>query len=194
MPAITINRQLLTTPNTQLVLPVSIQEISASTASGHTDSPDASHDSTVVVAAVESKVSTMKPTVLLCGRVEHVEGIAANMHVVNNIGRRQLQDLSTRDSAEIEDASIFWLAPKKYWTVSRKERSLQDTTLDIVATYLAQSRDVVIVAPKEYRWCNRDPRKLLHRIDTAGHVVLCTRKLDKLKSLVGSSTDDKTFA
>jgi hypothetical protein len=186
----TFDRQPLATPTTQLVLPVSFQESSASIAQGNT-APEATQESAEETATVEANISPIKPTVLLCGRVEQVEGIATNMHIVNNIGRRQLKDLNTRMHGEVEDASVFWLAPKKYWTVSRKERNLQDTTLDIIATYLAENRDVVIVAPKEYRWCNRDPRKTLHRIDTAEHVVLCTRKLDKLKSLVGSSADEK---
>ena len=91
----------------------------------------------------------------------------------------------------MDGIELFWFNPRKYWTVSKNERSLQDHALDIVDKFLENDKDVVIVTDKEYRWRNKNPCKAFYRHETAGHIVFCTRELKKLSGLVGPSADEQ---
>ena len=143
--------------------------------------------------AVVSATATAPPVpyamaVTVCGNVDlKVEGVSDKLHVRSHIGRKKL-----RAKAHVVDESdVFWLNPRKYWTVSKGESCLQDLSLEIVDSYLAKRKDVVIITDKHYRWRNKDPGKLFYRQDTPGHVVLCTRKLEDLNVLVGPSDSEQ---
>ena len=144
---------------------------------------------------VSSPVVPKKHTrlsVLVCGHSNlKVEGISDKLHVADQLGRRKLRSKDLSIDAYAKATDVFWLAPKKYWTVSKGESCLQDLSLDVLNCFLRHDKDVVIVAPKDYRWRNKNPSKILHRYDTPGHVVLCTQVLDKLSAIVGPSADEQ---
>ena len=131
-------------------------------------------------------------SVLLCGNSSLGEaGIADKLHVVDRLGRRKLRSVDLDVDSYAQNADVLWLAPKKYWTVSKGEVCLQDTTLAVVDCFLLHRKDIVIVTDREYRWRNKDPAKLFHRYETPGHVVFCSRKLDNLCLFCGPSDNEQ---
>ena len=133
-------------------------------------------------------------SVLLCGSSDIQTQSVAGQFVINDkLGRRKLRspDLEIGKHAEAND--VFWLAPKRYWTVSKGSRCLQDISLDIVDCFLSLNKDIVIVTPSDFRWVSetfKNASKCFHQYHTPGHVVLCTRKLDNLCALVGPSSSE----
>ena len=100
-------------------------------------------------------------SVLMCGQTNlSADGLADFMHVADHLGRRKLKGLSDENLTSRVSTDVLWMTPKKYWTVSKSATSMQDTFLDVADAYIAnKKKDVVIVAPKDYGWINRDPRK-----------------------------------
>ena len=137
---------------------------------------------------MKPNVTTKRVSVLLCGKADLTnESISDKLHVQDHIGRRKLKT----SEFDCSVADLFWLSPRKYWTVSKGESCLQDLSLEIVNTFLEEGKDVVIVTEKGYRWRNKDPAKVLHQYHTTGHTVLCTRKLDNLCAIVGPSASEQ---
>ena len=136
----------------------------------------------------EVPTTSKRISVLLCGNTNlDSESIAEKLHVCDQLGRRKLK---TREY-NVLAAPLFWLRPRKYWTVSKGESCLQDLSLEIVNAYLQANKDIVIVTEKDYRWRNKDPAKIMHRYETPGHIILCTQPLDNLNKMVGSSDDEQ---
>ena len=140
----------------------------------------------------ESTISRF--TVLLCGNanLESAE-LADILHVDGHLGRRKLNGLNKANLASVISTDVLWMSPKKYWTVSKSATCMQDVFLDVVYAYIADKRDVVIIAPKDYGWKNKNPRSDMHCFETPSRFVFCTRKLD-LTNLVEDSKDEKLFS
>jgi hypothetical protein len=84
--------------------------------------------------------------VTVCGNVNlKVDGISDKLHVRSHIGRKKLR----ADAHVFDDADVFWLNPRKYWAVSKGESCLQDLSLEIVDSYLAKHKDVVIITDEQ---------------------------------------------
>ena len=133
--------------------------------------------------------TTKRISVLMCGQTDlEAEGMADLVHVADHLGRRKLKGLSNEALNSRVTTDVLWMTPKKYWTVSKSSINMQDTFLDVADAYIANNKDVVIVAQKDYGWINRDPRKIMHKFETPSRVVLCTRKLDLAKDV--ESSDD----
>ena len=126
----------------------------------------------------------------MCGQTNlSADGLADFMHVADHLGRRKLKGLSNETIADRVNTDVLWMTPKNYWTVSKSATSMQDVFLAVADAYIASDKDVVIVAPKDYGWINRDPRKIMHRFETPSRIVLCTQPLD-LSKYVGPSDDE----
>ena len=133
-----------------------------------------------------------KLSVLLCGNTDlQNEQIASKVTLVDQLGRRKLKDKSYVASASNSEAQLLWLAPRKYWTYSKQEESLQDISLNLAETFLSQNKDVVIVCEKNFHFKNKAPQKVLHAHYLPGHTVYCNKQLKSLAKLVGPSDNEE---
>lgn len=131
-------------------------------------------------------------SVLVCGpaKLDHAE-LVDILHVQGHLGRRKLTGLVENDLSEVVNSDVLWMTPKKHWFADKKQQCGQDVFLHLVDAYIANGKDVVIIAPKDYVWKNQDPGTYLFVHAVNNHVVLCTRKLDT--SLLLSKSDDEQF-
>ena len=143
------------------------------------------------IATSETRSQT-KMSVLLCGSTDlRNEDIACKIKLVEQLGRRKLKDQSYAVEELASRSELLWLAPRKYWTYSKEEQSLQDHSLKIADMFLAKSKDVLIVTPKDFRFKRKDPSKLPYSYETPGHKIYCTRSLGNVVEMVGPSCSDE---
>ena len=151
-------------------------------------SASASLDNVRELRATEDESVTNSQNIfstVVCGNTD-LTCVSDRVHICDHLGRKRLK----QGDFDCENSGLFWFCPRKYWTVSKREKSLQDCALEIVDSYLANDKDVVIITDKEYRWRNKDPSKVFFRHETPSHVVLCTRKLTGLSKRVGDNHDE----
>ena len=143
-------------------------------------------------AAINLQQPARKISVLLCGTTDlRNESIASKMQLIDQLGRRKLKDQKYAFEESASTADLLWLAPRKYWTCSKNEKSMQDRALDLADVFLAKNKDLVIVTSKDFRFKSKDPQKVLNRYETPAHTVLCTRKLPNLVAFCGPSEDEQ---
>ena len=129
---------------------------------------------------------------LLCGTTDlRNESIASKIQLIDQLGRRKLKDQTYAIEESASTADLLWIAPRKYWTCSKNEQSMQDRALKLADVFLAKNKDVVIITSKDFRFKSKEPHKVLHLHETPGHTVLCTRKLSNLIAFCGPSDDEQ---
>ena len=118
------------------------------------------------------------------------ESIANKIKLVDQLGRRKLKDATYAVSECASTADLLWIAPRKYWTCSKHEENMQERALSLADLFLANSKDVIIVSPKDFHFKSKSPQNVFHKYETPGHTVLCSRKLPKLVGYCGPSSDE----
>ena len=155
-------------------------------------SSNSASESDLPQSAEEPTVVKTKVSILLCGNAKlDSEGVVGKLHVAEQLGRRKLKSDDFDADAYVGKADVLWLAPKKHWTVSRTEASLQERTNKLTDSFLQHGKDVVIVTDKDFRFKQQDPSEKLHRHETPGHIVLCSVKLTKLNQKCGDNDSEQ---
>ena len=156
------------------------------------DFSEASSQSSTENAETEiHSINETKLAVLLCGTTDlRNEDIACKVQLVDQLGRRKLKDQKYAVAEQASRSELLWLAPRKYWTYSKEEQSMQDQALKVADMFLASHKDVLIVTQKDFRFRDKDPSKLTYRHETPGHKIYCTRDLSKVVDMVGPSSSE----